>query len=78
MVGLRRGVVSQQKDFGRARKSGKLAHGMVLLIFGLGSAGLPLRLQHARSGIRVLGLDIAAKNFPRYRRSQPHPASSRL
>jgi UDP-N-acetyl-D-mannosaminuronate dehydrogenase len=49
---------------------------MVLLIFGLGSAGLPLRLQYARSGIRVLGLDLAAKNFPRYRRSQPHPAFS--
>jgi hypothetical protein len=43
------------------------------MIFGLGCVGLPLRLQYARSGIRVAGLDIDAKNFPR---SPPVAASS--
>jgi UDP-N-acetyl-D-mannosaminuronate dehydrogenase len=32
------------------------ANGKNIAIFGLGSVGLPLRQQFARSGIRVLGL----------------------
>ncbi len=37
------------------------AHGMNIAIIGLGYVGLPLCLQFARSGVRVLGLDIDAK-----------------
>jgi UDP-N-acetyl-D-glucosamine dehydrogenase len=36
-------------------------NGMNLAIIGLGYVGLPLALQFARSGVRVLGLDIDAK-----------------
>ena len=34
---------------------------MTLAIVGLGYVGLPLALQFARSGVRVLGLDVDAK-----------------
>ncbi len=34
---------------------------MTIAIIGLGYVGLPLCLQFARSGVRVLGLDIDAK-----------------
>ena len=34
---------------------------MTVAIIGLGYVGLPLCLQFARSGVRVLGLDIDAK-----------------
>jgi UDP-N-acetyl-D-glucosamine dehydrogenase len=37
------------------------ANGMNLAIIGLGYVGLPLCLQFARSGVRVLGLDVDAK-----------------
>jgi len=37
------------------------ANGMTIAIIGLGYVGLPLCLQFARSGMRVLGLDIDAK-----------------
>jgi UDP-N-acetyl-D-glucosamine dehydrogenase len=37
------------------------AHGMTIAIIGLGYVGLPLCLQFARSGVRVLGLDVDAK-----------------
>jgi UDP-N-acetyl-D-glucosamine dehydrogenase len=37
------------------------ANGMNIAIIGLGYVGLPLCLQFARSGVRVLGLDIDAK-----------------
>src|ERR1019366_2602942 len=37
------------------------ANGMNIAIIGLGYVGLPLGLQFARSGVRVLGLDIDAK-----------------
>jgi UDP-N-acetyl-D-glucosamine dehydrogenase len=37
------------------------ANGMTIAIIGLGYVGLPLCLQFARSGVRVLGLDIDAK-----------------
>src|ERR1700744_2689570 len=37
------------------------AHGMNIAIIGLGYVGLPLCLQFARSGVRVLGLDIDAQ-----------------
>jgi UDP-N-acetyl-D-glucosamine dehydrogenase len=37
------------------------ANGMNLAIIGLGYVGLPLCLQFARSGVRVLGLDIDTK-----------------
>jgi len=56
------------------RQAGAL--GVNFFIFGLGCAGLPLRLQYARSGIRVLGLDIAAKIFLASQ-PQPDPASPR-
>ena len=36
-------------------------NGMNLAIIGLGYVGLPLALQFARSGVRVLGLDLDAK-----------------
>jgi hypothetical protein len=73
MVGLRRGVVSQQNNSAASAGEQAGANGMNRLIFGLGNAGLPLRLQYARSGIRVPGLDVCAKNFPR---SPPVAASS--
>ncbi len=34
---------------------------MTIAVIGLGYVGLPLCLQFARSGVRVLGLDIDAK-----------------
>ena len=34
---------------------------MTIAIIGLGYVGLPLCLQFARSGVRVLGLDIDAR-----------------
>src|ERR1019366_3542162 len=37
------------------------ANGMNIAIIGLGYVGLPLCLQFARSGVRVLGLDLDAK-----------------
>jgi UDP-N-acetyl-D-glucosamine dehydrogenase len=50
------------KRFCRADNFGKLArNGMNIAIIGLGYVGLPLCLQFARSGVRVLGLDIDAK-----------------
>jgi UDP-N-acetyl-D-mannosaminuronate dehydrogenase len=36
---------------------------MTIAIIGLGYVGLPLCLQFARSGVRVLGLDIDAKKI---------------
>jgi UDP-N-acetyl-D-glucosamine dehydrogenase len=43
----------------RLRQAG--ANDMTIAIIGLGYVGLPLCLQFARSGVRVLGLDIDAK-----------------
>jgi len=37
------------------------ADGVTIAIIGLGYVGLPLALQFARSGVRVIGLDIDAK-----------------
>ena len=36
---------------------------MTLAIVGLGYVGLPLALQFARSGVRVLGLDVDTKKI---------------
>jgi UDP-N-acetyl-D-glucosamine dehydrogenase len=44
---------------GRVGQAG--ANGMTIVIIGLGYVGLPLCLQFARSGVRVLGLDVDAK-----------------
>lgn len=47
--------------FCRAPRWGKLAQRMTIAIIGLGYVGLPLGLQFARCGVRVLGLDVDAK-----------------
>ena len=48
---------------------------MTIAIIGLGYVGLPLCLQFARSGVKVLGLDIDAQKVKSHKRgAQLHPA----
>jgi UDP-N-acetyl-D-glucosamine dehydrogenase len=64
MFGSRRGVVLQQNTFAvRATAASCCANGMNIAIIGLGYVGLPLCLQFARRGVRVLGLDIDPKKI---------------
>jgi UDP-N-acetyl-D-glucosamine dehydrogenase len=51
----------QKLLFPAARVRQADAHGMNIAIIGLGYVGLPLCLQFARRGVRVLGLDIDAQ-----------------
>ncbi len=58
--------------FPRAQLRQAGANGMNIAIIGLGYVGLPLALQFARSGVRVLGLDIDAKKVSALNAGRSH------
>ena len=51
-------ILAALKDFARRQPQIALTLDMNIAVVGLGYVGLPLSLQFARSGVRVIGLDI--------------------